>query len=248
MLRAATLALGDLADRHVLGVLVRSLSVTLLIFAGLGLLAAWALRGADPCGWLADGSCPLGLSAGGLGALVLVAIGSWLLFPAVALGVVAAYADRVAAAVEARHYPHALAGARPVGPGRGAVLGLRSSLRLLLYNLLALPLYLVLIVTGIGTLALFVGVNGIAIGRDLGELVAARHGDRASRRAWLRATRGRRALMGILVAGIFLLPVVNLLAPVLGAAMATHLYHARGDRDRTPWPSGPADRGHAVDE
>ena len=33
--------------------------------------------------------------------------------------------------------------------------------------------------------------------------------------------------MGVIVTGIFLLPVVNLLAPVLGAAMATHLFHRR---------------------
>jgi uncharacterized protein involved in cysteine biosynthesis len=44
---------------------------------------------------------------------------------------------------------------------------------------------------------------------------------------WLDRTKGPRALMGIIVTGIFLVPFVNLLAPVLGAAMATHLYHRR---------------------
>jgi len=55
--------------------------------------------------------------------------------------------------------------------------------------------------------------------------LAARHGDRETRRAWLRATKADRALIGAAVTGIFLVPFVNLLAPVLGAAMTAHLYH-----------------------
>lgn len=230
MLTNLGLAIGDLGDRRVLAVLVRSLLVSLAIFAGLALLLGWALTGADPCGWLLDDSCPLGASAGGFGALILTAIGFWFLFPAVALGVISAYADRIVAAVEARHYPAALATARPLGLVGGALLGLRSSGRLILYNLIALPFYLLLLITGVGPLILFVLVNGIAVGRDFGELASARHGDKASRRAWLAATRGDRALIGILVAALFLVPFVNLIAPVMGAAMAAHLYHRRSSR------------------
>ena len=36
-----------------------------------------------------------------------------------------------------------------------------------------------------------------------------------------------RALLGAASTALFLVPVVNLLAPVLGAAMATHLFHRR---------------------
>ena len=226
MVRAFFLAIGDLSDPRILGILLRSLLITLLIFALLWLGIAWALDGADPCDWVGmETSCALGLSGGGFGALLLTALAFWLLFPAVALGVVSAYSDRVVAAVEARHYPAALAGARPLGAIDGVALGLRSTARLILYNLVALPLYLILLLTGIGTLIAFLVVNGLAIGRDLGEMVAARHGDRAARRVWIRATRGDRAAIGITVAAIFLVPIANLLAPVIGAAMATHLYH-----------------------
>ena len=107
-------------------------------------------------------------------------------------------------------------------------MGLRSAARLLLFNLLAVPFYLLLLVTGIGPFVLFVIVNGLAFGRDLGELAAARHGDRASRRAWLKRTRGEQHLMGTLVSVMFLVPFVNLLAPVVGTAMAIHLF----DRSR----------------
>lgn len=226
MLRALPLALADLGRPRIVAVLVRSLLVTALVFVVLGMIAVWALAGSDPCSWLSLSSCELGLSASGFGGLLLTALGIWLLFPAVALGVIAAYSDRIVAAVEAIHYPVAAAGARPIGIGGGLRLGLRSAARLLIYNLLALPFYLLLLVTGIGPVVLFVIVNGVAIGRDLGEMVAARHGDSASRAAWLRATRGERAMIGLLITTIFLFPFVNLVAPVLGATMVTHLFHA----------------------
>jgi CysZ protein len=229
MIRAFFLALDDLGDRRVLAILGRSLLLTLAIFAGLGVLLGWLLSGFDPCGLLsADDSCPLGGSASGFGAFVLTACLLWFLFPAIAIGVISAYMDRIIAAVEARRYPEALASARPLGWARGAWLGLKSSLRVLVYNLIALPLYVILLLlTGIGPVLLFVMVNGIAFGRDLGEMVATRHLDRAGTREWLRETRGDRAVMGMMVTGVFLLPIANLLAPVLGAAMATHLFHAR---------------------
>lgn len=226
MIAACLAAVGDLGDRGVLAVLVRSLAVTLLVFAGLGALLAVLLAGTDPCGWAGLDACPLGPGAGTLGALALTFGALWLLFPAVALGVVTAYGDGVVAAVERRHYPAALAGARPLGAGGALALGLRSSMRVILYNLAALPLYLVLLVTGIGPLLLFLIVNGAAFGRDLGELVAARHGDRPARRRWLARTRTPRAAIGAAAAALFLVPVLNLLAPVLAAAAVTHLFHS----------------------
>ncbi len=223
-----------------MGLLGRSLLVTLLIFAGVGVVLAFTLKGFDPCALLSDeDSCPLGASGSGWGALLLTALSLWFLFPAVAMGVVSAYMDQIVAAVEARRYPEARASARPLGVARGAWLGVRSSGRVLLYNLIALPFYLVLLVTGIGTVILFVAVNGVAFGQDLGEMVAARHLDRAATKAWLRATRTERALMGMMVTGVFLLPIVNLLAPVLGAAMATEMFHAgRGSRLSPPRKGG----------
>ncbi|WP_419825968.1 EI24 domain-containing protein [Sphingomonas sp.] len=225
MLSAFTRAAGQLGDPAIVRILVRSLLVTLLIFAALGALAAWALAGVDPCGWWGEESCALGVSASGLGALLATALLLWLLFPAVAIGVVSAYMDEVVGAVERCHYPRAAATARSLGWGRLAWIGLRSSLRVFLYNLIALPLYLVLLVTGVGTLIAIVVVNGIAFGRDLGELVAARHLDRAGVRLWLRESRGARAVLGMIVTALFLVPVVNLIVPVLAAATATHLFH-----------------------
>lgn len=184
----------------------------------------WLLAGADPCAWVGAESCPLGGVAGGASAIVITVVGAWLLFPGVAIGVVTCFADRIAVAVELRHYPDAAAAAQPVGIGRGISMGLRSAFRLLLFNLLAAPFYILLLVTGVGPFVLFVIVNGLAFGRDLAELAAARHGDRQSRRAWLKRTRGEQNLMGTTVSVMFLVPLVNLIAPVVGTAMAIHLF------------------------
>lgn len=230
MVRAIALAVADLGNRRVIGVMIRSLLVTLLIFAGIGAALVWLLHGADPCGWAGFDACPLDTTSSGIGAVLATGLAIWLLFPAVAVGVVAAFADEVIGAVEARDYPAAAVSARPLGPISGAVLGLRSSLRVLAYNLLALPLYLLLLVTGIGTPILFVVVNGIALAADLGSMVAMRHVDRPAQNAWLRSTRIDRWAIGAATTAMFLVPFVNLIAPIVGAAAMTHLFQAQRRR------------------
>ncbi|MES2498136.1 MAG: EI24 domain-containing protein [Pseudomonadota bacterium] len=227
MIGFSLLAIGDLFDSRILGVLVRSLLVTVLIFLTMAVGLGWALAGSDPCAAFGATGCRFNPAEGGIGAVAITLLAMWFLFPAIALGVVCAYAERIAAIVEQRHYPLAAARARPIGAGSAVALGLRSAARVLIYNLIALPFYVVLLVTGIGPLILFVVVNGTAFGRDLGEMIAARHGDRPERRTWLRGSRGGRMLIGVIVTALFLVPVANLLAPVLGATMAAHLFHRR---------------------
>ena len=69
MIRALFLAFDDLGDRRILAILVRSLLVTLLVFALLGVALGFLLKGFDPCGLVSsDDSCPLGGSTSGFGA------------------------------------------------------------------------------------------------------------------------------------------------------------------------------------
>ncbi len=56
-------------------------------------------------------------------------------------------------------------------------------------NLLLSPLYLILLVTGVGTALAFFLVNGWLLGRDLGDMVAARHMPRDELRGWRRRAR-----------------------------------------------------------
>ena len=218
MVRAFLLSLGQLGDRAVLGVLATSLAITLAIFVASGAAAYWAIDAAIAA-WRWHGALA------GAAAVVATVLGAWLLFRAVAVAVVGVFADTIVEAVERRHYPEALASARPVSFHRGVAMGLRSAGRVIAVNLLLSPVYLALLVTGVGTAAAFLLVNGWLLGRDLGDMVAARHLSPEGMTAWRDATTARRFLLGLAGTALFLVPVLNILAPVLGAAMATHLFH-----------------------
>jgi len=225
MLRALGLGVSDLSNGRILAILLQALAVSVVVFLFIGALLFWLLAGSDPCSLVGIDSCPLDIGTGAIGAAGLTVLAAWFLFPAVAIGVITTFADRIGAAVEERHYPEAAEEARPIGIAGGAAMGLKSAGRLILYNVVALPFYLLLLVTGIGPFILFVIVNGVAFGRDVAELAAARHGDRNSRREWLKDTRWQQHLIGVAVSILFLIPFANLLAPVIGTAAAIHLFN-----------------------
>ena len=220
MLAAFALAFGQLGDRRIVAILLKSVAITLAIFAVLGWL-----------GWLALGWALAGYSATGLESLraflaaVLTLTAGWLLFRLVALAVLQLFGDEVVRAVEAKHYPEAAATASPLGWRGELRVGAKSLLRALGYNLAALPVALLLLATAIGPALLFAAVNAVLLGRELSEMVALRHRDAAGR-APLPGF-ATRTLLGAVVVGLLTVPFVNLLAPVLGAAAATHLVHRR---------------------
>lgn len=218
MFHALLLSLAQLGDPTIRRVLAKSLGVTLAIFAALGAAIWWGLDTAL-AGWRYHNALA------GVAASVATLLALWLLFRAVAVLVVGVFADDVVAAVERRHYPDALASARAVPLHRSLRMGLGSAARFLLVNLVMLPVYVALLVTGVGTAAAFFLVNAWLLGRDLSDMVASRHLFPAAMRDWRKANAGKRFLLGLAGTGLFVVPVINLLAPVLGAAMATHLFH-----------------------
>lgn len=228
VLAAIVKALGQLGDRAVVAVLVKSVAVTLAVFAlaGWGLYEGLAvvLREERIAALLPEGFAP---AAQALAALVIGLAAFWFLFRVVALAVLQFFADDVVAAVEARHYP-ALAGqARPLPLAREVAVAARGMLRVIGYNLLALPLAAVLAVTAIGPAAVFLAVNALLLGRECTDMAWLRHcaGDERGN----PVGAGERFLLGAAVAGLMLVPLVNLLAPVVGAAAGTHLVLRRLD-------------------
>ena len=218
MLAAFTLALGQLGDRKILAVIARSLALTVAVFALAGVGVWLAIAAWTPT----DGNG--GFAAAALVGLVLI-VSLWFLFRLVALAVLQLFGDEVVRAVEARHYPAAAASAHALGWREELRVALRSLGRSLGYNLLALPVALLLLVTGVGTVLVFAAVNAVLLGRELTEMVALRHRD-DSGAAPLPGFATRTAL-GAIVVALLLVPFLNLLAPVLGAAAATHLVHRR---------------------
>lgn len=223
MIAAFFLALGQLGDRRILAVLVKSLALTIAALATLG-VALW-FAAAAVARWSGLGTG--GSSVAGLLAVTAgVALG-WLLFRGIAIAVVGLFADDVVEAVEIRHYPDALATARPVPFTRSLAMGLGSLGRTIGFNLAAAPLYILLLATGIGTPIGFFAVNATLLGRDLGDMVAARHRAAGELPAFRARTRLARLALGAVGTALLLIPIVNLVAPVLAAAMATHLFHRR---------------------
>lgn len=217
-------AFGQLGDRRVLAVLGKSLAVTLAVFA----LLAWSIVAGTEYAvgrWFGAAGDTYYLVAG-----VLAVVAIWLLFRFVALAVLQFFADDVVRAVEARHYPAEAASARDLPRREEAANALRGLLRALFANAAALPLALVLVVTGVGTAIVFWAVNAWLLGRELTDMVWLRH-----RPAPGQSERGdalpipalTRLALGGIVAAMLLVPFLNLLAPVIGAAAATHLVHGR---------------------
>jgi uncharacterized protein involved in cysteine biosynthesis len=219
------LALGQLADRRVIWIMVKSLAVTLVLLVPV-VLAGW--HGLDwLLDWLGldDGTFTGGGTIRQVASLILTLLGLWLAWRIVAMAVINFFADEVVQAVEQRHYPAAAAQARDLPMREQFSTSLRAAARSLLVNLAVLPIALVLLVTGIGTALLFWFVNAVLVGRELQEMVWLRHRRDASDPAPVRGIE--RFLLGGAVAAMLALPIVNLLAPILGAAAATHLIHRK---------------------
>jgi uncharacterized protein involved in cysteine biosynthesis len=216
MLTALLRAVYVLAMPQMRRIVVLSLGLAIVTFAILwlgvaGVLYDTALFEWRPLNWLLD-------LMGGLAVLGL----SWLLFPAVVTLIMSFFLERVAAAVEALDYPGRGAPRRqPVGETIGAKLRL-TTLTLVL-NLLALPVYLLM--PGIN-LFLFLALNGYLLGREYFELVALRRLDAAGAKAARNRFSLRVFLGGVVIAALFSLPFVNLVAPVIAAAFMVHLFEA----------------------
>lgn len=217
MVSALARGFGDLLLPAVRRVLLLSVALTLLALMLVGLLmwlgSNWALT--------AMGAADIGMMAGAVAAAALTLLLGWLAFRTVAMAIVSLFADQIVAAVERAHYPASAATLRPVPIRHGAALALRSAGRAIGWNLLVLPLYAVLLFTGVGAPLLFLLLNAYLLGRDLADTVEPRHP------AARPFTASERWWTGLAAAALFLVPFVNLLAPAWSVAMATHRFHRR---------------------
>jgi CysZ protein len=215
MIQAISKGFASLSDKAVMLVLAKVMALTLIAFAALGVglwyLLDWAfiLFGIDQSGAL-----------GALTSALLLLIFGLLLFRVIAFAITWIFADDIIDAVEARHYPFAAARGQRPSAGVALHMGLRSVGRVIGYNLLALPVYLLLLVTGIGAPLVFLGVNALLLGRDLEDMLVARHGAGGA-----ALGKGRRTLLGLAGTAGMMVPFVQLIVPVVATAAAVHMAH-----------------------
>jgi uncharacterized protein involved in cysteine biosynthesis len=214
MLAALLLPLRQLHDRAFLAPLAKGLLGAALVFAGLAGLAAWVT------GWLAGGSGWLATVAATLGGLLTLGLAYWLFIPAM-LAIAGLFLDPVAEAVERRFYP-GLPPARGAGLGAQAAFNLAFGAKVAALSLVALPL--ALLAPPFGAVLLW-AISTVALGHGLFEGVAQRRMSVTEARALRRRREGAVLGLGAALAGLSLVPVVNLLVPVFGTAAMTHLLH-----------------------
>lgn len=216
MLQPLVRAVSQLNDPVFLGVVWRSLALSLLAFLALLAGSVWLFGSwAGQSGWLAGWLGWVVGIAGGTGVLLLAV---WLFVP-VALLIATLYIDRIAGAVERRYYPGL---PPPAGAPLteqtwdGAILAAQVAM------LQVVSLIASLLLPGVGLVLGYV-ITGWAIGRGLFVAVAMR---RMTRPDALRAYRARRLLAvapGIALALASTLPPLNLLVPVVGIAAMVHV-------------------------
>jgi CysZ protein len=141
------------------------------------------------------------------------------LLPAVTAIVAGYFLDDVAEVVERQDYPADRPGvALPFG--KAILYGLRFAGLSLLVNLAAL---LLLFIPGVNIGAFFLA-NAYLLGREYFELAAGRFWPAADVTRLRMEHRGVVLAAGAVLAALLLVPVLNLVTPIFGAAMMVHLH------------------------
>lgn len=225
MIRALLLSFGQLLDGRVMMIFLKSMLLTAMAFAAAAVGIWFGMHRLTDAvaAWLHGWSW--GPQFADIATIVVFGLVALWLFRAIAVVVIGFFADDVVMAVEARHYPDAHAQARKTPLSRELAMGLGSVTRLVVINLLLSPVYIMLLITGVGTPIAFFLVNSWLLGRDFGDMVAVRHMPAGQLAKWRSRTRFRRFAIGAFGTALFLVPGLNLLAPIIGAAMAAHAFH-----------------------
>ena len=217
MFRAISLGFASLSDKGIMLILVRVMLLTLLAFVLLGIALWYALDRALQAVGLADDG-----ALGAIAAVAVLAIAGLVLFRMIAIAITWIFSDDIIDIIEARHYPFEAARGKRPGNLQSARMGLRSAMRALGYNLLALPVYLMLLITGIGAPLVFLAVNALLLGRDLEDMLVARHGHHLA-----AFGKGERLMLGLAGAAGMMVPLLQFVVPVVATASAVHMAHGK---------------------
>lgn len=157
-----------------------------------------------------------------IGAIVVVVF-AFLFYPATVMLVAGFFVDRVATAVEEKHYPN-LPGPRDQGLAEimKSAFGLLAVT--LMLNIMLMPIYVfTFFVAGLG-FVIFYGLNGYLLGREFFEIAAGRHMSPEDAKA-LRKSRPWTVFgAGVIIAVMTTIPILNLAAPVIATAFMVHMF------------------------
>lgn len=204
--------LGDKATRQILWICI---GLAIVVFIGLWSGIGYALANTSFFQWgILETAVDL---LGGLATGLL----TWFLFPGVVSAVVGLFQDQIADCVETRHYPTL---AKTQGPPFAD--SLISSAKFLgifvILNVAMLPFLL------LGPLfpIIFYGVNGYLLSREYFELVAHRRMSPEQARLLRKSNQLRLLSLGVVVAFLLTVPIINLVIPIVATAAMIHLFQS----------------------
>ena len=219
MIRAYIKALAHISDPGFYKPLALSLALSILTY-----ILLFAIIGF----FIVETSLSLGtwweISGGLLGGFGLLVVALFL-FPAILSGYIGLFLESVVTLIERKCYPTAQ-GSYHSSWMENIVTTLRYVGLVVVANLVALSLYFVPILNA----CVFIGLNGILIGREYFDLVAARHMTREERRTVYHTHRRRILGLGFLTAVLLLVPVINIVVPLVGVAAMLHLFHTLNNK------------------
>lgn len=148
-----------------------------------------------------------------------------LLLPPITIIIGSIYSDSIVDHIEKKYYPSRL-GMRQI---KLSELGFSISKNFcitIIVNILLAPVYLIGTFFPIISFLIFYSVNGYLIGKELFETVASRHLEMKDRYLLKKQNNNKVIVGGIIMVGISTIPILNLIAAVLGIVFMTHFFHS----------------------
>lgn len=150
---------------------------------------------------------------------VLSGVGGWFLIPVFTVIIAGFFQESIIAKVEKAYYPTS-----KQNTGLNFWIELWESLKFTIYalvlNILILPLFLL----GIG-FAISIALNSYLLGREFFEGVAAYHHGRKQAVLIFKENKKIVLLNGLVITVLSLIPVVNLVVPIIATALMVHVFH-----------------------
>lgn len=213
-------AIGQISDPDFRRVMAASLIYTISIFTFLLILTWWLIRSyqtfdIESLEWAID------IFSGG-GSLIIALI----LFPGAVICVGSLLLEKIALAVERKHYP-SLPPPRLQSVFKTALVGLRYTGISVSLNIIFFPLFFIPIIN----LFVFIGLNGYLLGREYFELIALRRLDLSAATIMWRQHRIRLFITGMIITTLHAIPLINCLMPVVAVAFMLHNFEIISKND-----------------
>ena len=225
MIKSFFLSLGCFNNKAIRAVFFKTLGLTCAIFVALA-FALYFSSASIPTLWGFDIASYSYLVSG-----IITSVLIMFLFRIVAVLILWMFADDIVEAIEWQYYSHEAVSAAKPSNMVSLMVGLKALIRAILYNILAIPFYIIGFFTIIGTPILFMAINGLLLGKELEEMVALRHSGHITlpgQEPKYQLGKVERFILGVAMNAAMLIPFVNLVIPVIAASMTTHMVHRKG--------------------